>query len=105
MDGLYTFVELCLGVFDDVACDAGLIGTFFDLVSEGVEEAVHVDVSALAELDRFVGLAGEEAEERDVVLPVVACGPEVSYASLDVYNLLEKWCVLVTVDAVAIVQC
>lgn len=68
--GWLTFVQFGVGVLDDVSGDAGLVGAGGDAVLEFFEEAVHVDVAALAEGDGFLALAGEEAEEGNIILPI-----------------------------------
>ena len=81
-------VEFRVGVFDDVPRDAGLVGALCDAVFEHVQKRGEVLIAALA-VEHGVGVLARderEAQERDVVLPVVAGGAEVGDDAFDVYD-------------------
>ena len=84
-----TSVELGLGVFNDVACDAWFVCAVRDPLLQVRKQLVHVHISPVLELDRFVALAGEQTEHRNVILPVIRSAAEVAHAALYVDDFFQ----------------
>lgn len=100
-----TFVQFCFGVFQDVASDAGPVCAVCDAILQSLEQGLYIYVSPLPEGDGLSRLLWEDAQQRDVILPVVARAAEVAHAPLHVGDLVEQLIILVAGNPVPVVEC
>lgn len=100
----HTHAELGLGVLENVACDARLVGAVGDALLEVRQHVGEVLVAAGAKLLGLCVLLVPDAQQRDVVLPVVARGAKVGNHALDVGDLAQQRAVDGALDAEAVVE-
>lgn len=100
----HTHTELGLGVLENVARDARLVGAVGDALLEVRQHVGQVLVAAGAKLLGLCALLAPHAQQRDVVLPVVARGAKVGNHALDVGYLAQQRAVDGALDAEAIVE-
>lgn len=102
--GVLTIVQLGLGVFENVTCDARLICSLGDSILQHVEQVGEIFVPATAVIFRLVVHVGKNAQQRNVVLPVVRSTTEVGYPALHIDNLVQQPIIHITLDPEAVVE-
>ena len=100
----FTFVQLGLGVFENVSRNARLVSTFSNLFLEHVKKFSKVDIPSRSVLGSHIIAARPKPEKRNVVLPIVARAPKVRYLAFYMDDFPQQLVVLVAIDANAIVQ-
>ena len=99
-----TFIQDGLGVFQDVSGYTGFIFPLGNLVLEFIQEQCQICISSGAKLSRLGILAWPESQQGNVVLPVIACTPEIRNDTLDMADFLKQSILNGSVDADAVVE-
>lgn len=102
--GKHTLVELGLGILQNIPRNARLVDSLGDAVLEDIQQVGQVLIPALTELLSLAIRLGQNPQQRDVILPVVAGATEVRDSALDIDDLAQQLVVHVALDAEAIVQ-
>lgn len=99
-----TLVQLSIRVLENVASNARLIRAVCNALLQIRQHVAQILVAARAKLLRLRVLLVPDAEQGDIVLPVVARGAKVGNHALDVRNLVQQRAVHGAVDAEAVVE-
>lgn len=102
--GLLTFIQLSLGVLQNVTRDAWLVSALGNTVLENLQQIAQILVAPPAELLCLTVLLGEDTKQRDVVLPVVAGTAEVGDTTLDINDLVQQLIVHIALDTETVVE-
>lgn len=101
---MLTFVQLGLGVLQNVTRDAWLVGALGNTILENLQQIAQILVATLAELLRLAVLLGEDTKQGDVVLPVIAGTAEIGDTTLHIDDLVQQLIVHIALDTEPVVE-
>lgn len=101
---MLTFVQLGLGVLQNVTRDAWLVGALGNTILENLQQIAQILVTTLTELLRLAVLLGEDTKQGDVVLPVVAGTAEVGDTTFHIDDFVQQLIVHIALDTEPVVE-
>lgn len=104
MLGMLTLIQLCFGILENIASDAGFVGTVGNSVLKIVEHVSQILVSPHSILLSFRIRRAKESHHWNIVLPVVARRSKIGNLSLHMRNLLKQLAIDAAVNAESVVE-